>query len=196
MRSTRRRALFWAVLVGWLIVKHPSVPVATEGQLAERAGKGWDVCSEPTRTGSPGKASSLEKWSRVAKRPSAGSTNPIRLSAYGWIRIFQRFISPVDGESCSYHPSCSAYGLHAIEKHGLVLGLPMTAERVMRSHSPENPARYPLYESEGNFYYWDPVKQKGKGQRRKRARGSEWGVRDQGPGAGGAGGQTLSPGPQ
>jgi putative membrane protein insertion efficiency factor len=92
------------------------------------------------------------------------SANPIRLPAYGWIRIFQKFISPVDGESCNFHPSCSNYGLQAIEEHGLLLGVPMTAERVIRDHHPKNPARYPLYEKRGEFYYWDPVKSKNKGK--------------------------------
>jgi putative membrane protein insertion efficiency factor len=171
MRSTQRRALFWAVLAGWLAGTHPSVPGATEEGRAEGEGGRGYVSPEPTRRGSPGEASALEKWSRVARRPPAKSTNPIRLSAYGWIRIFQRFISPVDGASCTYHPNCSTYGLQAIEEHGLLLGVPMTAERVMRNHNPENPARYPLYEKEGSFYYWDPVKQKDKGQRAKAKEG-------------------------
>jgi putative membrane protein insertion efficiency factor len=170
-----------AVLVGWLVGTHPSIPGATEDGRAEQDARRGYVSFEPTRRGFPGKACSLEKWRRVARRPPVKSTNPIRLSAHGWIRIFQRFISPVDGESCSYHPSCSTYGLQAIEEHGLLLGIPLAAERIMRNHHPENPARYPLYEKEGTFYYWDPVKHKDKGQRQKRARGSEWGVRDQGP---------------
>jgi len=173
MRLTQRRTLFWAVLVGWLAGTHPSVPGATEEGRAEREGKRGYVSPEPIRMGSPGEASTLEKWSRVARRPPAKSTNPIRLSACGWIRIFQRFISPVDGASCTYHPSCSTYGLQAIEEHGLFLGIPMTAERVMRDHNPENSARYPLYEKEGSFYYWDPVKSKKGGK----ASGSSQGQR-------------------
>lgn len=171
MRLTRRRALFWAVLVGWLAGTHPSVPGATEEGRTEREGKGGYVSPEPIRVGPRGEGSTLEKWSRVALRSPAKSTNPIRLSACGWIRIFQRFISPVDGASCTYHPSCSTYGLQAIEEHGLFLGLTMTAERVMRNHNPENPERYPLYERGGSFYYWDPVKQKDKGRRAKAKEG-------------------------
>lgn len=105
----------------------------------------------------------MEKWSRVARRPPAQGTDPIRFSAYGWIRIFQKFISPVDGASCSYYPSCSTYGLHAIEEYGLLLGAPMAAERIMRDHHPENPARYPLHEKGGELYYWDPVGSKDDG---------------------------------
>jgi hypothetical protein len=43
----------------------------------------------------------------------------------------------------------------------LLIGLPITAERVMRDHRPENTERYPLHEEGGEFYYWDPVKPKG-----------------------------------
>ncbi len=93
----------------------------------------------------------------MARRPPAGETDPIRLPVYGWIRLFQRFISPVYGESCSYYPSCSTYGLRAIERYGLLLGVPMAAERIMRDHHPDNPARYPLCEKGGRSYYWDPV---------------------------------------
>jgi hypothetical protein len=92
------------------------------------------------------------------------TSDPIRLPAYGWIRIFQKYISPVDGESCTFHPSCSSYGLQAIQEHGLLVGLPMTAERVMRDHHPGDPTRYPLYEKGGRLYYWDPVKSKDGGE--------------------------------
>jgi putative membrane protein insertion efficiency factor len=85
------------------------------------------------------------------------STDPIRIPAYAAIRLFQRFVSPVDGPSCSYYPTCSAYALQAIEKHGLFLGIPMGAERIMRNHRPGDPARYPLHEHQGKYYYLDPV---------------------------------------
>ncbi len=103
-----------------------------------------------------GKADALERWSRVASGPCRGRTDPVKAAAAGWIRFFQRFVSPVDGPSCTFLPTCSAYGLQAVEKHGL-LGIPMAAERVMRNHRPDDPARYPLREVNGHFYYWDPV---------------------------------------
>ena len=93
----------------------------------------------------------------MGRVPRTKAPHPIRVPAYAWIRIFQKFVSPVDGGSCTYYPTCSAYGLHAIEKHGVLIGIPMTAERVMRDHSPNDPARYPLREHRGQFYYWDPV---------------------------------------
>ena len=152
-----RRVLSWTALLGLLAGIHPSVPGANEDMHPERAGKEEFLVPEPSPRSTSAEASCLGKWSRAARRSQVKSIHPIRLPAYAWIRLFQKFISPVDGHSCSYYPSCSAYGHQAIERHGLLLGIPMTAERIMRNHRPENPARYPLYEQGGRFYYWDPV---------------------------------------
>jgi putative membrane protein insertion efficiency factor len=48
------------------------------------------------------------------------------------IRIYQRTISPIFGQVCGYYPSCSAYGVTALERHGLVRGVALTAWRVLR----------------------------------------------------------------
>nr|WP_238348688.1 membrane protein insertion efficiency factor YidD [Ornithinimicrobium pratense] len=48
------------------------------------------------------------------------------------IRLYQRIISPIFGPVCGYYPSCSAYGVTALERHGLVRGLALTAWRVLR----------------------------------------------------------------
>lgn len=80
-----------------------------------------------------------------------------RFPARWGIRFFQRFISPVDGAACTFRPSCSAYGMEAVKRHGILLGLPMAAERIMRNHQPENPARYPLSDFNGRYLYLDPV---------------------------------------
>lgn len=151
------RAIFWTAIVSLLATKYPLVLGADEGDRAEGAGQREFVVSDPSRA-NPGEGRSrLERWSRVARRPAVKTTHPIRLPAYAWIRIFQKFISPVDGSSCTYYPTCSAYGVHAIEKHGLFIAIPMTTERIMRDHRPDDPARYPLHEHRGHFYYWDPV---------------------------------------
>ena len=151
------RAVFWTAIVSLLAITYPLVLSANEEDRAERTRKGEFVVPDPSRANAGGGTSPLERWSRVARRPPVKTTHPIRLPAYAWIRIFQKFISPVDGSSCTYYPTCSAYGVHAIEKHGLFIGIPMTAERIMRDHRPDDPARYPLRERRGQFYYWDPV---------------------------------------
>ena len=37
-----------------------------------------------------------------------------------FVRGWRRFVSPVYGDVCKFHPSCSAYGLRALEFHGAI----------------------------------------------------------------------------
>jgi len=48
------------------------------------------------------------------------------------VRYYQRVVSPVDGHRCRMLPSCSEYAIQAIRKHGLVLGVVLFADRLMR----------------------------------------------------------------
>ncbi len=51
-----------------------------------------------------------------------------------WLLIvfFQKIISPQDGPSCRHIPVCSAYGKHAVEKHGALIGSFLAGERLLR----------------------------------------------------------------
>ena len=48
------------------------------------------------------------------------------------IRFYQKNISPYKGTKCPYFPSCSAYGMEAIEKHGAIVGSVLAAWRILR----------------------------------------------------------------
>ncbi len=50
------------------------------------------------------------------------------------VRGYQLLLSPVLGNNCRYYPSCSAYTLEAIEKHGPWRGLWLGIKRVSRCH--------------------------------------------------------------
>ena len=50
------------------------------------------------------------------------------------VRIYQWTISPLLGPVCRYYPSCSAYGVTALERHGPVRGTWLTLRRVLRCH--------------------------------------------------------------
>lgn len=54
------------------------------------------------------------------------------------IRIYQRLISPLLGPRCRFYPSCSAYAVEAIQKHGALRGCWLAARRLVRCH-PLNP---------------------------------------------------------
>ncbi len=48
------------------------------------------------------------------------------------IRIYQRYISPMKTTKCPYYPSCSQYGLEAIQKYGLRKGSFLAIKRIFR----------------------------------------------------------------
>lgn len=46
------------------------------------------------------------------------------------IRFYKAAISPLLGAACRYTPTCSQYGVEAIQKHGPFKGLWLTIKRV------------------------------------------------------------------
>jgi putative membrane protein insertion efficiency factor len=62
-----------------------------------------------------------------------------------FLKGYRKFISPIYGDVCRYHPTCSAYGLAQVQQRGVLLAVFLTAWRILRC----NPF------SKGGF---DPVK--------------------------------------
>lgn len=50
------------------------------------------------------------------------------------VRFYRRFVSPLFGPVCRFHPSCSAYGLEALQVHGAIRGGWLTIKRIGRCH--------------------------------------------------------------
>jgi uncharacterized protein len=69
-------------------------------------------------------------------RPSAGA----RLLIAG-ITGYRRFISPLLGPHCRFAPSCSAYALEAVRRHGGLRGSWLAVRRIGRCH-PFHPGGY------------------------------------------------------
>jgi len=58
-------------------------------------------------------------------------TNPVKIVISTGFSLYQKFISPSQGDVCNFEPSCSHFAKKAIEKYGL-WGPPMGADRLMR----------------------------------------------------------------
>lgn len=50
------------------------------------------------------------------------------------LRGYRAAISPLYGQVCRYHPSCSAYAMSAIDRHGSVVGSWLAVRRLARCH--------------------------------------------------------------
>lgn len=46
--------------------------------------------------------------------------------------FYQKYISPGLPKNCRYYPTCSAYMIEAVQKHGLVSGFLMGMARIIR----------------------------------------------------------------
>lgn len=50
------------------------------------------------------------------------------------VKAYRLIFSPWVGYNCRYHPTCSAYALEALEKHGAFKGTWLAARRIARCH--------------------------------------------------------------
>ena len=51
-----------------------------------------------------------------------------------FVRIYQRFISPLTPPSCRFTPTCSQYALEALRKYGPLKGSWLALKRLLRCH--------------------------------------------------------------
>jgi putative membrane protein insertion efficiency factor len=65
----------------------------------------------------------------VTKRTSLAA-----LPLVGAVRAYQLLLSPLLPPSCRFYPSCSAYAVTALERHGAARGSWLTARRLARCH--------------------------------------------------------------
>lgn len=58
----------------------------------------------------------------------------MKRSAVAVIAFYQRWLSPLGPPCCGFVPTCSAYAREALERHGLLRGLGLTARRLLKCH--------------------------------------------------------------
>ncbi|MBU3020213.1 membrane protein insertion efficiency factor YidD [Aestuariibacter sp. A3R04] len=54
------------------------------------------------------------------------------------VKCYQWFISPILGQRCRFHPTCSYYTIQALKTHGLLIGGWLSIKRILKCH-PFNP---------------------------------------------------------
>ncbi len=57
------------------------------------------------------------------------------------VRGYQVSLGPMLPASCRYYPSCSAYAIEALERHGALRGSWLSIRRILRCH-PFRPGGY------------------------------------------------------
>ena len=57
---------------------------------------------------------------------------PFRLAALGLVRLYRVTVGQAVGGRCRYYPSCSAYAEEALVERGFVVGVLLSAWRLLR----------------------------------------------------------------
>ncbi|MFN3957560.1 MAG: membrane protein insertion efficiency factor YidD [Tepidimonas ignava] len=52
----------------------------------------------------------------------------------GLVQAYRLVLSPWLGSACRFEPTCSAYALQALQRHGAAAGSYLAARRVLRCH--------------------------------------------------------------
>ena len=65
-------------------------------------------------------------WATMQSLPQRG--------LLGIVKLYRLFFKAWLGSACRFEPSCSAYALQALERHGAARGTWLTAGRLLRCH--------------------------------------------------------------
>ena len=59
---------------------------------------------------------------------------PVAALLVGLVRVYRGLVSPLLPAACRFYPSCSAYAVSALERHGALRGGWLAAKRLARCH--------------------------------------------------------------
>jgi putative membrane protein insertion efficiency factor len=115
--------------------KAPGVLQVESGQITPRNGP--DIHGSQRRPGSEC-SSALRRVVRIFQQ----EISFIGRYAIGrMIRLYQLFISPIFPSACRFYPTCSEYGMEAVQRHGILKGSWLTLRRLSRCR-PFGPGGY------------------------------------------------------
>ena len=94
-----------------------------------------------------------ESASSATVRPQETSVTAV---PFIWLlKFYQTVISPMDGDRCPMTPTCSLYGVQAIRKHGPLIGIIMTSDRLI--HEADEQRFAPMVRVGNRYRYSDRV---------------------------------------
>jgi putative membrane protein insertion efficiency factor len=50
------------------------------------------------------------------------------------LRFYKQWISPLLPSACRFHPTCSEYMMHAVDKYGVIRGILLGLKRLSKCH--------------------------------------------------------------
>src|SRR5262249_16601470 len=118
----------------------------------------WKVGETPAQQANPMRAPTTPQRTERPAAPTPEGTLPA-LVFDAYLRFFQQVISPVDGARSTMYPTGSAYARQVIRKHGALLGVVLTAERLMHEGNEDQVA--PRIRKYGIWRVYDRVGAKG-----------------------------------
>lgn len=113
----------------------------------------------PMATGTAAETNPMRAPQRVGnppQRPAAAPSGSLSKSVFDrLLRFYQRVISEVDGARSNMYPTGSDYARRVIKKHGVALGIVLTAERLL--HEGNEKQVSPRIRKYGIWRVYDPV---------------------------------------
>jgi len=84
-------------------------------------------------------------------------TNPVKIVAGAFLNVYQRMISPSQGDVCNFSPSCSHFAGQAIEAHGIFWGSLMAVDRLVRCNPWVHQSYDKYYVGIKDHKFYDPI---------------------------------------
>jgi hypothetical protein len=73
-------------------------------------------------------------------------------------RFYRSVVTPIDGPRCAHRPTCSAYAMRAVRRHGVV-GLWLAYDRLLRGANSSAVRRLPTALERGRIVHLDPLEE-------------------------------------